>query len=243
MSHTTSNLVLMLGSGGDQVPLALDDRHQKSLSVPAAAPLRGVIGFSEDGRYLGARYDGVVRVFDVANAGEDPKGLTFFAWNRSDGSARDGRGMGWFSPPLGLLGGDNGRDWLFAWASYPGVEVLSGMPGQALAPSRRPDLLLAGMENVYRIDFSRDGRFLFAQSFTRIGGTRMVYARVWDLTKAWDATITQAINNRTFLQRLVCHIAAIEPDGDHFTNNELKTEIGEGWEQPCPPPLERSHPF
>jgi hypothetical protein len=71
----------------------------------------------------------------------------------------------------------------------------------------------------------------------------MVYARVWDLTKAWDATITKAIDNRPFLQQLVCHLAAIEPDGDHFTNNELKTEIGEGWEQPCPPPLDRSHPF
>ena len=70
----------------------------------------------------------------------------------------------------------------------------------------------------------------------------MVNARVWDLTKIWEATITKAIDSKPLLQELVCHIASIEPNGDHFTSNELKTEIGDKWEQPCPAPIDRSHP-
>jgi hypothetical protein len=238
-----SKLVLVLGAAGGEVPLPLDDPHQTSSPLPAAAPARGVIGFSEDGRYLGARHDGFVRVFDVAQADQNAKGLTF-GWDRSYSPPRRGRGARWYAPPLGVLAGDNGGKWHFAWDSDPGLDVLSGLPGQALSRSQRPNLLLAGMESVQRIEFSRDGRFLFAHAFVPGAGARMVYARVWDLTKAWDATITKAIHNQPLLHELVCHIAAIEPDGDQFTNNELKTEIGEKWEQPCRAPLEeRTHPF
>ena len=72
---------------------------------------------------------------------------------------------------------------------------------------------------MYRMEFSRDGRFLFAQSFAGIG---RVNARVWDLSNVWETTIANAINNNIFLRELVCHVAAIEPDGDHFTENELR---------------------
>jgi hypothetical protein len=182
-----------------------------------------------------------VNVFDVGRIGQEPEGLKFF-WGGV--TVRDRVAMGaWYAPPIGILPGDGVRDWVFAWTIGPGIDLLSGLPGQAL--SERPSLLLAGMENVYRIEFSRDSRFLFAQSYAGFG---RVYARVWDLTRAWDATISKAIDQPASLRDLVCHVAGIEPDGDRFTTNELKTEIGEQWSQPCPapppsPPIERSHPF
>jgi hypothetical protein len=233
-----SNLVLVIGGPEGRVSVSLDDVQQERSPVLAAAPTRGVLGFSEDGRYIAARHRGLVRVFDVANLNQDPMGRTFIR-DRWNGPARDGRGTTWFSPPLGVRAGDAGGNWLFAWASEPGLEVLSGLPAETLSRSQRPNLLLAGMENVYRIEFSRDGRFLFAQAFA---GRGRMYARVWDLTKVWEATITNAIENRPSLRELVCHIASIEPNGDQFTFNEL-IEIGKKWGQPCPASPERPHPF
>ncbi len=235
-----SNLVLVLGTRKGEVPVSLDNPHRKSPPVPAVAPARGAMGFSEEGRYVAARHLGSVRVFDVANVGPDSQGIEF-SWSDFSGRDRNVTGRSWYSPPIGLLPGDRGSEWLFAWTSGSGLEVLSGLPGGSLSRSQRPNLLLAGMENVYRIDFSRDGRFLFALSYAGFG---KVYARVWDLKRNWNTTVANAIANDLSLQKLVCHVAGIEPEGDRFTENEQKTEIGENWAQPCPvSPSDRSHPF
>jgi hypothetical protein len=131
------------------------------------------------------------------------------------------------------------NDWRFALGLDSRLDVLSGKPGRALSELR---LLRTGMENPYRIEFSRNGRFLFAQTHAGLG---RVSARIWDIGDSseesdasaitWKNAVGKAVREEHLLRQLVCHVASIEgPQGDQLSPEELRT-----WginTQPCPKP-------
>ena len=128
-----SNLILVLGPPpGARLPL--DGLRGQSSPLPAAAPVRGVIGFSGDGRYVGVRQFDWVRVFDVANIDRDLEGLTFRR-NRSAEFVRPPT-FTWFSPPLGIWA--SGSNWMFAWTSEPGGRNAFWGPGDSSLPIFAP---------------------------------------------------------------------------------------------------------
>jgi hypothetical protein len=101
------------------------------------------------------------------------------------------------------------------------------------APGAVPSLrlLLTGLDNAYRLDFSADGRFLIVETFpSQNGQTQQV--GVWDLSGDWLHTL--AGESGTQLEAQACAAAAIErPDGAAFTREERITWIGPKGVQPC----------
>jgi hypothetical protein len=178
-----------------------------------------------------------VKVFQVADiVGPNEKGSVAgreFTWTPPAGPGLSRADGSWWSNPLGIAA--RSTDWIFAWAMQQKLEILSGVPGKPLHPKRT---LFVGAPNVYRIEFSPAGRFVFAQSFQGFGS---ISARVWDLadlqgepvskTQNWATLVSEA--DIPSLRRLVCHVAGIEgPQGDQLTADEQST-----WDittQPCP---------
>ena len=237
-----SQEVLVVGpaNGNGRVEVVLDEPGEGSPN-PAAARSLGAVGFSGDGRYIAARHryflEGdrkprdSVKVFDVSEIVRDSKKSSSsgqkFTLERPARLVGNAIGNTWWSPPLSVLASaDDRKHWLFAWIFGPRLEVLSAEPDGKLSLQRS---LHTGMESTYRIAFSPDGRFVFAQAFAGLGS---VSVRVWDLSDVWTQIIANAIGNERSVRQFVCHVASFEePQGDQLTPEEQQA-----WDvlaQPC----------
>jgi hypothetical protein len=237
-----SQEVLVVGpaNGHGRVEVVLDESGEGSRN-PAAARSAGAIGFSGEGRYIAARHPyflkgdqkpkDSVKVFDVSEIIQDNEksgGGQKFTLEQPARLTGNAIGNAWWSPPLGVLAStDNRTHWLFAWIFGPTLAVLSAEPEGKLSLQRS---LHTGMESTYRIAFSPDGRFVFAQAFAGFG---IVSARVWDLSDVWTQIVANAIGDERSVRQFVCHVASFEePQGDQLTPEEKQA-----WDvvaQPCP---------
>jgi hypothetical protein len=119
-------------------------------------------------------------------------------------------------------------NWRFATLTHAGVRVLGGEPDGYARVAGTP-VLLSGIENATRLDFSSDGEFLVLQwlNFERA----KVVVRIWDLGPTWKDRIEKSPDVAA-LRRLACRVAAIEKGHSSLEPVEiLEWQVNS---QPCP---------
>jgi hypothetical protein len=166
----------------------------------------GLGGFSADGNYFAIK--------DADADGISTRALIAESGNYSDANfsvpteAGTERRNSWFTPPLAAVH-VNKAGWRFAWNSDAGLEVWEGAEsgGQLRRLHTRERALATGLgAEPYRLNFSRDGRFLIATAFS----SSKMLLRVWDLEQGWDETIADAVKERRRLDDLACRIVTFQ---------------------------------
>jgi hypothetical protein len=226
----------MLWRGTPQLPA---ERVQRGIDS-AGATIDPSVAFAADGSAIVVRIGSAVDIVPLPPVGQSP--------GQALGSADAPKPISFQAPaPIGdavVTGRWGGATvaatragstpagqavWRVAWLVPGGLAVFDVTEGAGTVPA--PRLLLSGLDNAYRLDFSGDGRFAVVQTFPG-PDRRTQQVAVWDLGAAWSGIVSGG--SLALLKAQACTAAAIErPDGAAFSRDEQITWIGPNGAQPC----------